>query len=350
MKRFIAAALLFAALFSSCITITGPDGTDPGSPVTSSEPSWSVEDLTLSETEKEMTGYAHVSADGIADPMEKKAAEIIDPAVNTALDALSVFDYPWRANVLEIDPQDDPKAYDRLSPVSQAVYRKLYDAVSRFQPYEIVEKDIDASNPYGEIVDAVYAIYHDHPVTRAYWMDGGDYYSHLPRYFLPNDWKHPTEDRASVENAVRLYEAVFRRILDCMPEGLDNEEKCVYFASVVCAACTYDRSKETRDGPFFSYDALVKGTAVCSGYTEAFELLCHASGVNCTSITGKVEGDDEQHIWNRVRTDQGCRYIDVTWTDNAMEQYGLPFYSGYFMIDEEMLMNSGYLPDPGQPD
>ncbi|MBP5224837.1 MAG: hypothetical protein J6Z38_04570 [Lachnospiraceae bacterium] len=346
MKRFLAAALLLAALFSSCITIGSPGGTDPGSSAAPVPGSESVPALSLSETEPGKTGYPHVSSEGIADPLMKRAAERIDPAVNAALDALSSFDYPWKAAVLDADAQDAARDYDRLGPAAQEVYRELSDAVTHFRPYEIAEKDIAADNPFGVIVDAVYAIYHDDPVTKAYWMDGGDYLSHRPRYFLPNDWQHPTEDAGAVEEAVRFYEAVFRRILDCLPEGLDNERKCVYFAAAVCAACTYDKTKATRDGPFFAYDALVKGTAVCSGYTEAFELLCHAAGVNCESVTGKTVGSDEQHIWNRVATDRGDRYIDVTWTDSAIEESGSVFTSAYFMLDEEMMLNSGYIPDP----
>ncbi len=328
----ILAAALFAA--ASCTVLVRPSGSSSGQTVTDETES----------TEPERTPYPYVTADGLTDPLKIRAAKIIDPAINAGIDALNEYRDPRETEVYDYEPEKD-RRYDDLNETAKAVYRTMYEAVCAFEPYEVRESDLGTANPFGDVIDAVYAIYHDDPVRRLYWADGGDALSHYPRYFTANDELHPAENLAAVRADYDLFCAVFDRILDSVPADLTNYRKCIFFAAVISAACTYDDSKGSNMDPFQAYDALVVGEAVCKGYTEAFELLCHAAGINCRSLEGRALGSPDKHIWNVIETAEGRRYVDVTWTDAEIEESGRVFWSEYFMIDEQMMLNSGYQPD-----
>ncbi|MBO4868560.1 MAG: hypothetical protein J5585_02480, partial [Clostridia bacterium] len=53
----------------------------------------------------------------------------------------------------------------------------------------------------------------------------------------------------------------------------------------------------------------------------------------------------ETHIWNVVDTDDGVKYIDVTWTDGTTEERGCLMAFDYFMMDAQRLEFEGYQPD-----
>lgn len=80
------------------------------------------------------------------------------------------------------------------------------------------------------------------------------------------------------------------------------------------------------DNSFNAYQALIKGEAVCSGYTECFKTLLDMLGINNYTISG-VAGE-QSHIWNVVELDGEWYQVDVTWDDpvNSTTDYIQHFY------------------------
>ena len=110
-------------------------------------------------------------------------------------------------------------------------------------------------------------------------------------YYMPGDGlSSPCDDREAIRREVELCDAVVARILAKMPEGLTAHQKCAYFAFVLAAGTEYDHRE---DYPLFDYPAhaaLVWGTAVCSGYAQAFTRLCREAGISCWYCRGTVRG------------------------------------------------------------
>ncbi|MBO4422363.1 MAG: hypothetical protein J5879_02915 [Clostridia bacterium] len=346
MKKTVYAAILClaAVVLQSCGIITIKPLNPP---VTTSFVTIVTE--TEEETAEETVRYEHIP-DGLSfeGEIEKKASEIIDGAINRAIDVLNEYPDPGIYVIEDYDPADYPRSYDSLTELQKQYYTQMYEAASTFGQYEIDEADIPSSNPFGETVTALYAIFDDYPEISMYFSDTerSGTYIHVPRYTLPNDYKHEEKDTERVKYEYEVYRAVFERILQYLPDGLTNYQKCLYFAAVICYACTYDYTYGTQLDSFQAYNALVSGSAVCAGYTQAFRLLCHAAGVGCKSLQGKtIFGDDTSHIWNVVQTNLGTRYIDVTWTDNRLENSDRDFVFSCFMMDDETLGFEGYLPD-----
>ena len=147
-----------------------------------------------------------------------------------------------------------------------------------------------------------------------------------------------TDDYAAIQAEVQLFERVVERILQKMPEGLSNYGKCCYFAFVITVRNEYDHAQETLALPYQPYNTLVWGTGVCQGYARTFALLCEKAGILCRYCTGLPPLDDgDSHAWNRVDSDAGYIYVDVTWYDRdiPMTTYRDGGLDYLFMTQEE---------------
>ena len=351
MKRKLTVALsviLCAAIFSSCGLITVVTQPSPA-PSSQAHSAGNAPDEQTYSSAQSLPGeevYPHVETDpeDFADEISRRAARLIDPAVNRGIDALNAVDDDPAVTVARIGSA--PLAREGLSENARALYDLMLEAARELEDYEFDEKKLPGSNPYGDSVDAMYAVFEDYPDLRMYFADNCVGTVHRPVYFLPNEFMKSCEDRERIKEEVALYRAVFDRIRDCMPQGLSDWSKCVYFAAVICAACTYDTDMLSVTDPFPAYNALVKGEAVCQGYTQAFRLLCRAEGMDCLSVIGSVYNDeDSDHIWNVFETNLGRRFVDVTFMDGSVERKNGVFDSEYFFMDEDDLDFEGHVPD-----
>lgn len=121
--------------------------------------------------------------------------------------------------------------------------------------------------------------------------------------------------------ASRQLEAEVQELLDGIPEGADEFEKELYLHDRLMAICTYDDEAAANDNPaalypdaFTAYGALVKGRAVCEGYSRSMQLLLNRAGIRATLVSGY---DDKQvaHMWNLVTIDGRNYHLDPTWND-----------------------------------
>ncbi|MBP5303577.1 MAG: hypothetical protein J6Z00_01625 [Clostridia bacterium] len=109
-----------------------------------------------------------------------------------------------------------------------------------------------------------------------------------------------------------------------------------YLHDKICAMCDYDY--DTAHGTsqasalaYSAYGALIRGKAVCTGYTLAMQLLCNYVNIPCYHIRGIAQGGD--HMWNIIYLTGYPYFLDVTWDDD--EDSG-PLYS-YFNVTDEIL-------------
>ena len=79
--------------------------------------------------------------------------------------------------------------------------------------------------------------------------------------------------------------------------------------------------------------ALIDGTAVCEGYSEAFQLLCYLAGIDCRLISGTAGG--QEHAWNKVKLYDNWYNVDVTW-DDPVSTTPLLLYD-YFLVGDDTL-------------
>lgn len=114
-------------------------------------------------------------------------------------------------------------------------------------------------------------------------------------------------------------------------DGMTDFEKIVYVYDYLILNVSYDFTYSK----YSAYNALVEGTAVCEGYSQAFYLLMSFLNIECIVVDSYVMN----HAWNMVELDGEWYHIDVTWgdyPDNNNDTIGRVEYSFLLLNDDEI--------------
>ena len=309
-KRIPALLLLIVSLLALCacgiITYTPPQPTADVAPQPTPEPTPEPPRFTVEFD----------PAEQFADEAARQAAEIIDPAIRQAVALLNSMKEEDRYVVLERDYASEPLARDGLTdPLALEIYDTVLEAARQYGDYYYYELDYGEGffSSYATAFDALKLDHRDLFLSFDGSFSGYDY---MPGYFMPGDWLNEMcEDREAVRAAAEVFPRAVDRIFEKMPEGLSNYQKCCYFAFVIAAAAEYDDDFETLADPFQEYNTLLEGIAVCQGYARSLAWLCRRAGIDCSYCSGTVEFGEAEHAWNRIGTEAGSVYMDVTWFD-----------------------------------
>lgn len=94
-------------------------------------------------------------------------------------------------------------------------------------------------------------------------------------------------------------------------DGLEGSDKVWAQTGTLTPEYTPDHDS---GGIFF------KGTTVCEGYANVFQLLATKSGLSSVVVTGVVtrtNGAKSGHAWNQVKVNGTWKTVDVTWNDGG---------------------------------
>ena len=83
-----------------------------------------------------------------------------------------------------------------------------------------------------------------------------------------------------------------------------------------------------------AYGILINHTGVCESYSEAFQTLCNAVGINCTGIEGMV--GDGGHKWNAVKLDGEWYQCDITFDDPIGGDPNDAYHTYFNLTDAKM--------------
>jgi hypothetical protein len=128
------------------------------------------------------------------------------------------------------------------------------------------------------------------------------------------------------------------RIIDTViMSGMTDSEKVTAINSYIVDNVEYDY--DALDSVMFSYvperyqyawtlsGALLGGSVVCVGYSQAFKALSDAAGLESVIVTGAVVDSAVGHAWNKVNVDGEWFVVDSTWNDG-------PDRSKYLLISD----------------
>jgi len=126
-----------------------------------------------------------------------------------------------------------------------------------------------------------------------------------------------------------LYEQRIAEVLDaCVLEGMEDWQIALSIHDYLIANCIYDEKLELRTG----YDLLLKGSTVCSGYTDLYQDLLNRVGIPCVSVIS----DPMEHTWNLVQIGGQWYHVDLTWDDPTPDHYGYVSHQN-FLVDDETI-------------
>lgn len=117
------------------------------------------------------------------------------------------------------------------------------------------------------------------------------------------------------------------------PELPDVEKEFLLYRRIILGG-SYNQQAQWdgyAEDNWTAYGILINGLGVCESYSEAFQLLCYAVGINCTGIIGGG------HKWNAVQLDGEWYMCDPTWDDPVG---GIPFiaYHDYFNLTTQQIL------------
>lgn len=123
-----------------------------------------------------------------------------------------------------------------------------------------------------------------------------------------------------VREVQRLAEEAGKKILT---DTMDDGEKIQAIYRFVAGNTAYDY-RYYQDPAALPYESrtaagpLQNGTAICGGFSWAFQMLCEEAGIPCWNVTGTGAG--EEHMWNCALLDGEYRYFDTTWDAGRQEE------------------------------
>ena len=112
---------------------------------------------------------------------------------------------------------------------------------------------------------------------------------------------------AAMDAAIAVHDQLWNEGL--LREGMTQWEMAHVYYTWICENCTYDHSASDNSVSHIPYGLFQNGTAVCDGYTGAYNLLLKLEGIDCSVYM------QEDHIWTTATLDGTEYHIDTTWGD-----------------------------------
>lgn len=142
------------------------------------------------------------------------------------------------------------------------------------------------------------------------------------------------QKKASEDKAQEIYNQI-------VADGMIPEDASeLYIARVlldwVCNNVSY--LNDNTDTCHTAYSAFFNKTAVCDGYTSAYNLLLKAAGIHCYGVKGWAGG---LHEWTAAILDGELVYIDSTWCD-VNDEAGTIDLTWFAVEPSEMANHTAY--------
>jgi len=128
---------------------------------------------------------------------------------------------------------------------------------------------------------------------------------------------------SSLEAAIAVHDRLWKDGT-LRPDMTELEKARVYF-DWICSNCTYDYQAGDESLSHIPYNLFANHTAVCDGYTGAYNLFLKLEGIDCATVIGN------NHIWTVAALDGVQYHIDTTWGDIG----STPNYDYFAMTPEQ---------------
>lgn len=163
-------------------------------------------------------------------------------------------------------------------------------------------------------------------------------------YSLVLEYETDTETLRSYHDEV---EEKASRIVDNIINGeMDDTEKIKAIHDYIVLNCKYDYDNYVKGNVSIesrlAYGVICRRTAVCQGYSAAFNMLARRAGIRAEIVTGTAPGNADVHAWNRVTIDGKVYHIDATHDDPVPDRQGYVSYK-YFMRTDREMAELGYV-------
>lgn len=155
-----------------------------------------------------------------------------------------------------------------------------------------------------------------------------------------------------IEGTEALKEAkdAAKRVFDSIiSPDMTDLEKVKSIHDYLVLNCEYDYEAISSDDfePYSYYGVFINKKAVCSGYADAFLLLCDMAGIPALVVCGEADSGTQilPHAWNMVCLDGVWYYVDVTYDDPYPNRPGTVLHD-YYLVDYEFISSDHSFDEP----
>lgn len=142
---------------------------------------------------------------------------------------------------------------------------------------------------------------------------------------------------SKVRQAVNKARQIVSRLIDRKMSDYDKEK---ILHDYIVNNTRYDvknyNAGTLSEDTYIAYGSLLKGTAVCQGYSEAVKLLFELAGLECRVVTGESyrSGKWTDHVWNIVKIDGNYYHVDATFDDPVIKNVDNMLIYQYFNLTD----------------
>lgn len=183
---------------------------------------------------------------------------------------------------------------------------------------------------YSELEDVLYKVYYQNPYILGVYSFSYNYGDML----LEVDYAYEKDEIYAMQREIA--EEAERVISEIISDEMTLEERRAAVYGYLERSAEYDDAalenakkngyiktgESDYEYAFNTYGVLVKKTGVCQSYAYAYKLLCSMCGVECSVVTGYIDGS-LPHAWNSVSIDGERFQTDVT---NNEKNSGIPYF------------------------
>ena len=126
-----------------------------------------------------------------------------------------------------------------------------------------------------------------------------------------SDASFATARAKTLSEAIRVHDQLWAD--GTITAGMSEWERARVFYDYVCTHCVYDYQAVDSSVSHSAYSLFYTGSAVCDGYTAAYNLLLKLDGIACTTWS------TESHIWTVATLNGRSYHIDATWGSQSPE-------------------------------
>lgn len=209
--------------------------------------------------------------------------------------------------------------YDGLSFKERTAYTNLMNAVKN-KDNEVLLGNLNEE----EISNVVMSLHYDHP--ELYYIDFSKYkYSKTGMGTkLMLKYRHHEQS-----NEVMKIVGQYLNII--------NQEKRTYerLFKIVDVFLDMTYLNSGREEEHCIFDPVMRKSGVCEGFSLLFALLCHEARIQCTCVSGTLDGGP--HLWNIVELEGKLYNVDITTMlstykgSNRLVNYGAVLVPNYML-------------------
>lgn len=305
-----------------------------------------VDEKGTGDSAQEETKTPLTTASSLKEKAKKEAKKRIESDIDLALwyvkekkDDGSRFSFPY---------EQEKSEYSSLNKAQKKLYKEMLPKVQKLTAFEYTAKE-HGYTVLDNVLSAASAICRDHPECGIYFdieeIFEGDMTTALrSSYFLPGDPDAKgRKNTAAVKRELEIFEEECNLAVHAIPKDFSTYDKYRYLAALISIRTSYDHSFENGKQTSTAYGAIEGGSAICQGYSTAFEYLCKKANLWCRQVSGVSQG--MSHAWNLVKLESGTYHVDVTWADDDLNATLDDGWQKYFMLTQEQILEDHEIDD-----